>query len=109
MQLSRLKPITLKSSIQQKQKNGTYITIYKDIKEYKVQKQSLIDEISATIYGANVSKMYRISSPLQDLESFLNEKVNESEDNTSKYFIFIDNTTYKIVSVKETWIDIERI
>ena len=110
MQLRYLVDISLKKANKEKQKNGVSISTYKEIKKYKVQKKDLTaDEISASIYGANVSKMYRINSPKKDLEKYLLPKVDNTEDNVSKYFIFLDNIKYQIVSVKENWIDITRI
>lgn len=109
MQLSRLVKVVLKSSIKEKQNNGSYITSYNEIESYKVQKQDLNDEISISVYGANVINMLRLSSPKRDLEKFLLTKVNETNDNISKYFIFIEETAYKIKSVKSKWIDVERI
>ncbi len=109
MQINRLITVALKSSIKEKQLNGTYTIKYNEIKPYKVQREDLTDEISASIYGANVVNMLRLSSPKKDLEKFLLTKVNESIDNISKYFIFINDATYKIKSVKSNWIDIERL
>lgn len=90
-----------------KQNNGTYINDYTEIDNYKVQAQRLSDEISATIYGANINKMYKITSPLKDLENFLVSKVNNKQDNISLYFIEYKNSKYKVVSATEEMIEIE--
>lgn len=108
MLLRYLKPIILKKAEKQKQPNGIYKNTYSNIDNYKVQIQDLIDdEISATIYGANINKMKRISSPLGNLEEFLLPKVDNKADNISQYYIDYNNRTYKIVSVSKTRLDIE--
>ena len=109
MQLSRLKPATLKFSTKTKQANGSYKEEYTKIADYKVILQELTDEVSASIYGANLNKTYRVSSPRQVLEIYLQSKLNNTSDNISKYFLFINDKQYKIVSVKENWVDIEYI
>ena len=110
MLLRYLKPITLKKAEKQKQSNGTYKNTYNEINVYNVQMQNLTDdEISATIYGANINKMLRLSSPLGKLEEYLLPKVDNKEDNISYYYIFIGTKTYKIVSVAEDRIDIELV
>lgn len=110
MLLRYLKPITLKKAEKIKQSNGTYTNIYNKIEDYKVQMQDLTDdEISATLYGANITKMLRLSSPLGELEKYLLPKVDNKSDNISQYYIFIGDRTYKIVSVSKTRIDIELV
>ena len=94
----------------EKQKNGTYINIYDTIDKYKVKKLNITDdEVSATIYGANITKMLRISSPSRNLENFLMSKVGNQQDNISYYYIKINNNIYKINSVSQEKIDIELI
>lgn len=110
MLLRYLKPVVLKKAEKQKQANGTYKNTYNVIDTYKVQKQDITDDVvSATIYGANITKMLRISSPLGDLEQYLLPKVDNKEDNISYYYIFIGTKTYKIVAVAEDRIDIELV
>lgn len=110
MLLRYLKEVTLNKATKIKQSNGTYTNSYTKINDYKVQMQDLTDDVvSATIYGANLSKMSRIISPLHKLEKFLLPKVNNKADNISQYYIFIDNKVYKISSVSETKIDIELV
>ena len=53
--------------------------------------------------------MWLISTALKDLENYLKTKVDNKEDNLSLYFIILDNTRYKIVSVKDNGIKIERV
>lgn len=109
MQLRRLKECLLLFNSPEKQANGTYKDSYTEIKSYKVIKQELQDEISASIYGANVNKTIRISSIRNELEKYLKNKVGNNQDNVSKYFIVLENKKYKIVSPKENWIDVELI
>lgn len=107
IQLRKLKDCTLQLSTKNKQKNGNFIDSYSDIGKYKISIQELTDQVSANVYGANINKTYRISSPYGILEYYLIEKVNNKEDNVSKYFVLIDNKKYKVISVKSRWIDIE--
>ena len=110
MLLRYLKLITLNKATKIKNSNGTYTNSYTKIDDYKVQMQDLTDdEISASIYGANITKMLRISSPLNKLEKYLLPKVNNKTDNISQYYIFFDNRTYKIASVSNSRIDIELV
>lgn len=109
MLLRRLKTITLKKSITVKQPNGSRIEEYETISNYEVQKQELDDQISASIYGANIAKMCRLKSPLSDLENLLKSKLNNTTDNISKYFIFMDNDKYKIKSVNSKGVEIELV
>lgn len=109
MQLRYLSEVVLKKANKVKQKNGTFVDTYTKIAKYNVQQQDLENEVGATIYGADVVKMLRIKSPNAKLEKYLLPKVNNTEDNISKYFIFIDNNQYKIKAVSKAKIDIERI
>lgn len=92
-----------------KQSNGISIVTYQKIKDYKIALKELIDEVSASIYGANINKTYRICSPHAELEKFLSSKLNNTNDNISKYYILINEKRYKIISVKFKWVDIELI
>lgn len=107
MQLSRLKPAELKVATKTKQANGSSVDTYTKVADYKVILQELTDEVSASIYGADINKTYRISSPRQVLEKYLQTKLNNTSDNVSKYFLFVGDKQYKIVSVKEHWVDVE--
>lgn len=109
MQISRLKECTLMKGTKTKNGNGTYTTTYQDIDSYNMIPQELLDEVSASIYGANINKTIRISSVRRMLESLLYTKVNNQADNISNYYIKYDNKIYKIVSVKTNWVDIEAI
>lgn len=109
MLLRYLEEVTLKKSEAIKQPNGSRIEEYKTIGKYKVQKQEIDDQISASIYGASIVNMLRIKTPLSDLENLLKSKLNNTTDNISKYFIFISEAKYKIKSVNSKGIDIELV
>lgn len=109
MLLRYLENAYLKKATKTKQPNGTYIEELEDVEIYKVQTQDLNDEISASVYGANVYKMIRIKSVRNELEDYLYTKVNNKQDNVSNYYIFINNRKYKIVSVNVKGIDLELI
>ncbi len=110
MLLRYLQPITLKKAEKAKQANGTYTNSYTTLQDYKVQMQDLTDdEVSATIYGANITKMLRLSSPLKELENYLLPKVDNQSDNISQYYVFYNNRVYKITSVSNNRVDIELV
>lgn len=110
MLLRYLKEVKLKKATKTKQNNGTYTNIYIDVGTYKIQTQDLTDDqVSATIYGADIRKMLRISSPLKDLENYLLPKVDNLQDNISLYYIEYDRHLYKIKSVSNNRIDLERL
>ena len=109
MLLRYIKKAELKKATKTKQANGTYTESLENVKKYKVQIQDLNDEISASIYGANIYKMMRIRSVREVLEKYLYKKVNNKQDNISNYYIFIDERKYKIVSVNSKGVDLELI
>lgn len=82
------------------------------IGDYKVIIQELSDSVDATIYGSNINKMVRISSVRDLLEKYLRPKLNNTDDNISMYKIHYTNDAginkFKIISVKEKYIDCER-
>lgn len=100
--------VELKKANKVKQANGTYIDNYEFINDYYTQKQSLQDEVSISIYGANINNIIRLKSTDRSLEDYLKSKLNNRTDNISKYFIFINNVQYKIIAVTDEYIDIER-
>lgn len=110
MLLRYLKEVKLKKATKTKQNNGTYINVYTDVGTYKVQTQDLTDDqVSATIYGSDITKMIRISSPLKNLENYLLPKVDNLQDNISLYYIEYKSHLYKINSVSINRIELERI
>jgi phosphoketolase len=106
MQLRYLKSVDLKKATKTKQTNGTYIDVLTLVSSYSVQTQELNDDVSVSVYGADLNKITRIKSINRELEVYLKSKTNNEEDNISKYFIIMDDTQYKIKSVRENWIDI---
>ena len=108
-QLRYLIDIELDKETRAKQSNGVSISTYEKVCDYKVQVQELNDQISASIYGADVNRMYRISSPKQEMERFLESKVNNTSDNISLYSFLYNSMRYKIVVVRNNWIDIESL
>lgn len=108
-QLIRLKSCELYKVTPTSTDDGDITESYDKIGDYKITTQELSDNVSASVYGANITKMLKISSVHQILEILLKSKLNNSSDNVSKYRILLDNIYYKIVDVKSKYIDIERI
>ena len=100
----------LKKAIKEKTATGSLVVSdYELIDNYRVQKDTLQDIITTTMYGSDVNKMLRIASPLHDLEAYLLPKVDNKEDNISMYYIYIDDVQYKVVAVREYYVDIKRL
>lgn len=107
-------PIVLKKAIYEKASNGVqvikeYIQIKNDGEDFFATIQEIDDEISASVYGADIKKMRRLSSLRFELEDYLQPKVDNVEDNISNYFVFYNNQIYKISSVNSWCVDIKRI
>lgn len=109
MLLRYLTVVELKKATKTKQPNGYSLEICTLIDKYKVQKQELNDEISASIYGADIIRMLRLKSFDRRLEKYLQDKINNDSDNISQYRIFVNNKKYKIKSVNEKGCDIELV
>lgn len=109
MLLRYLEDATLKKISKTKQSNGTYLETSETLNTYKVQTQELTDEISVSMYGANIFKMLRIRSVDEKLEEYLYAKVNNKVDNISMYQITIGQYQYKIKAVNRKGIDLELI
>lgn len=109
MLLRYLRNVILQKATRTKRENGTPQDTFEDIRQYRAQEQELDDEVSASIYGANLYKMTRIKSVRNELENYLYTKVNNNEDNISNYYILIDNKKYKIKSVNARGIDLELV
>lgn len=106
-QLRYLKDATLFKETSVKQSNGSYISSFEEVNSYKVQIQKVTDSISATIYGADISRMWRVTTPHHELEKYLNEKFNFDDDNVSKYILEIESRQYEIASINDNWVDIK--
>ena len=110
MLIKNLENIELKKAIKEKTRTGNVIIAgYDLVKKYRIQEQILQDQITSTIYGSDVNKMRRIATPLHDLEKYLLPKVDNVEDNISNYYIFYKGMQYKIIAVRDYFIDIKRI
>ena len=106
-QLRRLSEATLQKAIKGKAPNGMPLQSYEDVDGYKVISQEITDQVFSSIYGANINKMLRLSSPHCKLEQFLKNKSNDSADNISQYFVLIADKRYKVVSAYNNWVDVE--
>lgn len=105
MQLRYLADCTLLHNTKVKQPNGNYTLTLEVVGSYKAQIQKLTDSISATIYGADINRMYRFSSPLKELEKAIANKFNFNEDNITNYSIKHEDKIYKIVAINDNWVD----
>jgi len=109
MQIRRLQGCVLFKATKTRQSNGAVVNTYEMVDDYRVIVQPLTDEVSASIYGADVNKTYRVSSPHGRLEKFLLSKLNNQSDNISSYYIGIGEIKYEIITVKSDWADIKII
>lgn len=105
-QLRYLIDVEVDKATRLKQDNGAVMASYAKVSEFKIQPQELTDEVSASVYGADVNRMYRISSPRHELELFLKSKLNNTADNISLYSVVLNGSRYKIVVVRDNWADI---
>ena len=108
-QLTRLESIELYKIGKETLPDGDSQETETLIGSYKVITQELNDNVSATIYGADINKILRISSVNKILEILLKEKLNNTSDNISKYRINYNQSSYKVKDVKTRYIDIERL
>ena len=110
MLIKNLEKCTLKKATKERTSTGSLINAsYEKIDDYRIQEQTLQDEVSSTMYGSDVNKMLRVASPLHRLEQYLMPKVDNKEDNISLYYIFYKEVQYKIVAVRSYYIDLERV
>ena len=106
MLIKNLEKATLKKAVKEKTTTGSLIN---KIDDYRIQEQTLQDEVSSTIYGSDVNKMLRVASPLHRLERYLLPKVDNKDDNISLYYLFYKDVQYKIVAVRDYYLDISRL
>jgi len=110
MLIKNLEKATLKKAVKEKTSTGSLInTSYTKIDDYRIQEQTLQDEVSSTTYGSDVNKMLRVASPLHRLERYLLPKVDNKDDNISLYYLFYKDVQYKIVAVRNYYLDISRL
>lgn len=108
-QLIRLEEAELYNKTSTQSPNGDFVKVETLVGKYKVIKESLTDNISATLYGANLNKMVRFSSVNKELENYLFTKWNSTSDNISKYVIKYDNNYFKIINLTSHYVDGERL
>lgn len=69
MLIKNLDKCELKKAIKLKKGTGNVVVDdYEKINDYRIQEQVLQDEVTSTMYGADVNKMLRVASPLHRLE-----------------------------------------
>ena len=107
IQLRYLEECEIDRATREIQSNGAIVNTYAGVDSYLVQKQELTDETSASVYGAKVNRMLRLSSPKHSMEKYLSRLMNSSSDNISKYSVLLDGKRYQIVSVRQNWVDVE--
>ncbi len=105
--LRKLEDIELKKIIYNKQPNGLKkVNDYKKIEKYKVCFRDASDKVAISTYGAEINSIKRISSVRNELEKYLLPKMDNIDDNISKYVISYQNKNYRIRVVKPFYIDI---
>jgi len=100
-----LEKVTLYKLIKGTKRDGDPSESYEKIKEYDSGVQYLDDSVAASIYGAEVTKTYRVSSLHFALEQFLLPKINNNPDNLSNYLIDYLGNKFKIQRVTPKYID----
>lgn len=105
MRLVRLESITLYKIEKSTGPDGDPIETFTKVDDYKVAVQYLDDSVAAAIYGANVNKIYRISSLKKDLEELLLSKINNTDDNLSIYNVEYKGNKFGLQKVTPKYID----
>lgn len=100
MQLRYLITVSLYKLIKTKRPNGTEKIDYLHEGDYSVHAQEISDDVSASIYGADLNQMTRIRSINGELEKELKPKMTNESDNISKYIIVVDDVAHSIKAVK---------
>lgn len=108
-QIIRLKELDLYKVISTQSADGDFIKTYEFVKSYKVEREELRDTLSATIYGSDINKVMRFSSLRNELESYLYTKLNNSNDNISKYQVKFEDNYYKIEDLTRKYVDVKRL
>jgi hypothetical protein len=105
LRLIDLEKVTLYNLTKSTRKDGDPEESYDKISDYDAGVQYLDDSVAASIYGAEVTKTYRVSSLHFGLEQFLLPKINNNPDNLSKYLIEYLGNKFKIQRVTPKYID----
>lgn len=104
-QLRYLKKCILLKGTKVKQANGNMIMSYELVREYDVQIQKVTDSISASIYGADINRVYRFLTPLKELETYLFTRFDYGTDNVTNYYLELESKRYKVVAINDNWVD----
>lgn len=108
--LRKLEKVVLYKVILKTETNGAKVVDhYQKINDYNIIFLEINDELSINTYGAEINSIKRISSVRDELENFLKLKMDSNEDNISLYQIEYASKKYKIISVKNHWIDIRSL
>lgn len=105
MRILDLEKVTLYLVIKSTGPDGDPIERYERIDDYLAGVQYLDDSVSASIYGAEIKKTYRVSSLHSSLEKSLLPKINNNPDNLSNYLIEYLGNKFKIERVTPKYID----
>ncbi len=108
-QLRYLKNADLYKVAYTKKENGQEVESYVKQGTYNVQVEELRDSISASLYGARIVNMLRMSSVRNDMENLLKSYMLANNDNITMYRIEFDGFKYRINSVGLSYIEIEKI
>ena len=82
-QLRYLKPAYLYKTNKEIQSNGAIKETFDFISLYYVGKEELTDNVSASVYGARMNRILRLTSPRHTLEGFLLSKIDPIQDNVT--------------------------
>lgn len=74
---------------------------------YQALVEYLDDEVAAATYGADVNKVQRIATINNTLENLLLPKIQNKDDNVSKYIIEYKENRFSILRVTPRYIDIK--
>lgn len=105
MRLIDLEKVTLYQVNKITKRDGDPDELHISLGEYDAGVQYLDDSVAASIYGAEVTKTYRVSSLHSDLEKLLLPKINNNPDNLSNYLISYQDNKFKIQRVTPKYID----
>lgn len=74
---------------------------------YQALVEYLDDEVAHAIYGADITKVQRLGTIHNELENILLPKINNNDDNISKYIIEYKGNKFSILRVTPKFIDIK--
>lgn len=105
MRLIRLEDVALYKVVKSTKPDGDPTEEYEKVDDYQAIVQYLDDSVSTEMYGANVSKTYRIETVHNTMEESLLPKINNKDDNLSKYLIEYKQNKFAIQRVTPKYID----